>query len=349
MKDITEYLLYELEHNNTPAPSVTVIGDLNFDYLYTSPPLEPCREVIIRDVTRTLAGAGGYVCCGLARLGAGVRLITRVGSDREGGELVREVAGRGVDTSGVLQGKGGTAFTLLFTVPGETTPRQAATYLGVLQDFSVHAVQWEQYLEDAHLAYSCNYFLMPRLRDEIGRVFRTARSRGVLTAYDANAGDGWEQERELKTLKERIYPHTDLIFLNQREARFLTGCLDPERALEAAHPPAVTVVVKLGERGVLIRHRGRVYRIGGFPPPGPVRDTVGAGDSFQAAFCYFHLRRFPIELCGVLGAANAASSVSRPGGTEGQLDRGGLASLIRRFRVREGNEGITITTRGAGS
>ncbi|MFW6180484.1 MAG: carbohydrate kinase family protein [Spirochaetota bacterium] len=349
MKDITEYLLYELEHNSSPEPSVTVIGDLNFDYLYTSPPLEPGREVIIREFTRTLAGAGGYVSCGLARLGAAVHLIARVGGDREGGELVREISGRGVDVSGVLAGPGATPFTLLFTQPGETAPRQAATYLGVLQDFSVHAVEWEHYLEEADLAYSCNYFLMPRLREEIGRVFRSARSHGVLTAYDANAGDRWDQERELKTLKERIYPHTDLIFLNQREARFLTGHGDPERAVEAAHPQAVTAVVKLGERGVLIRHRGRVHRIGGFPPPGPVRDTVGAGDSFQAAFCYFHLRRFPIELCGILGAVNAAASVSRTGGTGGQLDRGGLAALIRRVRVREGEEGITITARGAGS
>lgn len=348
MKDITDYLLYELEHNSSPDPSVTVIGDLNFDYLYTSPPLAAGKEVIIKEFTRTLAGSGGYVACGLARLGAGVSLIARLGDDEEGKLLLREIAARGVGTDDVLSGSGGTPFTLLFSQPGESTPRQAATYLGVLNDFSVHAVQWERHLESAGMVYSCNYFLMPRLREEIGRVFRAARARGVLTAYDANAGDRWDQERELRSLKERIYPHTDLVFLNQQEARFLTGSADPRLAVQRAHPPAVTAVVKLGERGALIRHRGRVHRIGAFPPPGPVADTVGAGDSFQAAFCYFYLRRFPIELCGVLGAANAASTVARRGGTEGQLDTGGLAALIRRARVAEQGEGrITITPRGA--
>jgi sugar/nucleoside kinase (ribokinase family) len=79
-----------------------------------------------------------------------------------------------------------------------------------------------------------------------------------------------------------------------------------------------------------------------FPLPGPLRDTVGAGDSFQAAFLYFLLRGRPVAHCAALASANAASSVLAPGGTAGQLGRGGLAAFLDGFRVLEEGDRILV-------
>jgi sugar/nucleoside kinase (ribokinase family) len=100
---------------------------------------------------------------------------------------------------------------------------------------------------------------------------------------------------------------TDLIFLNEDEAVHLTGRSDPLQAAEAVRPAEATVVVKRGARGAVLRHQGRSTEVEAFPLPGPLRDTVGAGDSFQAAFLYFLLRGLPVSHCAALASANAAS------------------------------------------
>jgi sugar/nucleoside kinase (ribokinase family) len=104
-------------------------------------------------------------------------------------------------------------------------------------------------------------------------------------------------------------------------------------------PPEATAVIKCGARGGVVRHQGRRLTVDAFPLPRPLRDTVGAGDSFQAAFLYFCLCGLPVELCAVLACANGASTVLQPGGTAGQLDRAGLAAWLSGYRVLDSGDG----------
>jgi sugar/nucleoside kinase (ribokinase family) len=348
MTDLREYILYELEHNSSPQPEVAVFGDLNYDTIYTTPPLESRKEVFIEDFTKTLAGAGGYVACGLARLGADVALVTELGDDEDGRALYEEIATHGVSRSAIrlLPGKR-SPFTLIFTAPGEEKPRQAATYLGTLRELGIDMVDYGAIVVRSNLVYSCSYFLMPRLREEIKFVFRRAREENVCTAYDANSGEGWEDEKNLVTLIKSIYPHTDVVFLNEHEAFQLTGSGDRERSIRAISGSSATVVIKLGAEGALVRHRERLYRVSAFPVRDKVQDTVGAGDAFQAAFLYFYLRKFPIEICAVMASANAASTLSHRGGTEGQLDLKGLSAAVRSCRVADQGNGVISIERGS--
>ncbi len=345
MKNLTATLLYELEHDNSPAPQVTIIGDLNYDYIYRTPPLESGKEVLISSVTKEIAGAGGYVACGLAKLGASVYLLTELGDDDDGHSLYREIAGCGVRREGILIRKGmKSPFTLIFSEEEEDTPRQVATYLGTLSELSIGSLDYKKYVARSDLVYSCNYFIIPGLREEIEYVFQFAGKKNVLTAYDANAGDGWEEKKRLTVLRNRIYPLTDIIFLNEAEAHYLNGGKDPLGALSRLIPESSTVVIKLGARGLMLRHRGRIYQFAAFPIDKKVRDTIGAGDSFQAAFLFFYLKKFPIELCAVLGAANAASTVQHKGGTPGQLDFESLIPFVKRYKITDrGNGEISIS------
>jgi 2-dehydro-3-deoxygluconokinase len=334
MKNISEYVLHELTHNNAPQPAVTILGDLNYDYIYTSPPLEAGKEVIIKSFSKNLAGAGGYVSCGLAKLGASVYLLTYLGDDEDGKALYKEISRFGVNRSGIrLIPNAQSPFTLIFSPDREELPRQVASFLGTSQGFSIDGVDYKKFVGKSLLVYSCNYFLLKRLREEIRFVFKYAKELKVVTAYDANAGDGWDDDRALVTLKKSIYPLTDIIFLNEHEAFYLTGERDPLRGIRFVQPGAITVVVKLGAEGSVIRHWDRIYRISAVPLRGKVQDTVGAGDAYQAAFLYFYLKKLPIEICGVLGAANAASTVLHRGGTAGQCDSSGIISFLRFYRI----------------
>ncbi|MFW6137677.1 MAG: carbohydrate kinase family protein [Spirochaetota bacterium] len=346
MKDITEYVLYELQKQNGPEPKAVVLGDLNYDYIFNCPALQPGKEVMISTFFRNIAGAGGYFSCGLARLGADVALLTDVGEDHDGKSLVKEIQEAGVNVQGirVLRDKK-TPFSMIFTPEKEKKPRQVATYPGTLDEFSVRNTDY-RYIREAELVYSCNYFILRRLRREIPEVFRLARTRNILTAYDANAGDGWEEPDQLKLLKNKIYPATDIIFLNQHESCCLTGTAHPDEALRVISPNSTTVVIKLGPGGVAIRHRKRTFKLAGFSVGDKLKDTIGAGDSFQAAFIYFYLKRFPIELCGILGQANAASTTMHHGGTTGQCNRKQLAEFIKNFHINDMGDGVISVETG---
>ncbi len=334
MKTINEYILHELNHNESPQPVVTIVADLNYDYIYNCPHLKSGKEVIISDFSRYLAGAGGYAACGLAKLGAEVFLLTELGKDEEGESLYSEITTFGVQRDGIkLVENKKSPFTLIFTEEEEQKPRQVATFPGTSKDFSIDAMDYKKHVARSGLVYSCNYFILRRLREEIRFVFKFAKNNNILTSYDANAGDGWDDEKTLSTLKNSIYPLTDIVFLNESEAFYLTKIGDPVKSIRRINPGSITVVVKLGARGVLIRHRESVYSITGFALKEKARDTIGAGDSFQAAFIYFYLRKFPIELCGILGAANAASTVMFKGGTGGQCSVRELIKFVNNYKI----------------
>jgi sugar/nucleoside kinase (ribokinase family) len=340
MQNITDALLGLLAEAPREQPAVSIIGDLNYDLICTSPVLERGKEVLISSYSRQIAGAGGYVACGMARLGARVQLITELGADAEGRELYEEIARRkiGRQRMRLVEGRR-SPFTLIFSQTGEGMPRQAATYQGTLADFVLPPDDFPSLVHGSDLVYSCSYFIMPALRAAMGEIFRRCRTAGIATAYDANAGDQWGEAEALGTLRNEIYPQSDFIFLNEAEAFSLTGEEDPGKAAQAVLPRGATVVVKGGARGVVLRHQGRLTRIDAFPLPAKVMDTVGAGDSFQAAFLYFVLCGLTPALSAVLGAANAASTVLYTGGTAGQLDRDGLARFIRGSSVLDEGEG----------
>ncbi len=344
MKNITDALLGALEDVPREQPGIAIVGDLNYDWIYSCPALEPGKEVLISAYSREIAGAGGYVACGLARLGARVDFVTELGADPQGRELYEEIARRGIGSRQVqlLEGRS-SPFTLIFSEEAEGLPRQAATYQGTLAEFAPRPVDFPSRAGASRLVYSCSYFIMPALRAVIGEIFSRCRAAGIRTAYDANGGDQWADANALRVLQEEIYPQSDFIFLNEAEARALTGLEDPRKAAQAVRPAGALVVVKCGARGVVLRHEGRLIGVDAFPLPAKVQDTVGAGDSFQAAFLYFVLCGLSPSESAVLAAANAASTVLSTGGTTGQLDREGLARFIQEYTILDGGEeGIRV-------
>ena len=344
---ITDSLVEKLEteaRDRSSRPGITIVGDLNYDYIYRCPPLEQGIEVMITDYMKTIAGAAGYVSCGLATLGAQVYFITRLGKDDDGNTLLEEIRERRISTEGVrlIEGEH-TPFTLIFADESEQTPRQVATYNGLLKDFSVGENDCLPFIKQSACVYSCNYFIMPRLREDIPALFRKAKAEGLTTAYDANAGDGWEEKEKLQLLQNEIYPATDIIFLNEYEGSCLTGKSEPQEILKNAAPEAKLLVLKLGNESSFIRSEQGIIKIAAFPLPEPPKDTVGAGDSFQAAFLYFYMKQYPIEECGLLAAANSASTVRYTGGTPGQLTPSGLSKFLKEYSIRWSGTEISIS------
>ena len=87
------------------------------------------------------------------------------------------------------------------------------------------------------------------------------------------------------------------------------------------------MVVKLGPAGAIARKGREEWRHGGIRVES--RDTVGAGDSFDAGFIHRFLQGASPQECLEYGNVSGAFSTTREGGTEAFRDRGDVEQFFR--------------------
>jgi sugar/nucleoside kinase (ribokinase family) len=108
----------------------------------------------------------------------------------------------------------------------------------------------------------------------------------------------------------------NVLMPNEVEAAAISGVTDPKAALGALARQVPVVAVKLGPEGAIAQQGNKVVRAA--PPAVHVRDTTGAGDSFDAGFVYGYLAGWPLERTLRLACACGALATRVPGGTNGQ-------------------------------
>ena len=86
------------------------------------------------------------------------------------------------------------------------------------------------------------------------------------------------------------------------------------RRLQAMARPRASVVVTLGERGLIYDAEGTCRRLPAYPAKAV--DTTGAGDVFHGAFAYGMLRKVPLDETLKLASMAAALSVRERGGRQ---------------------------------
>ncbi|MYW02780.1 PfkB family carbohydrate kinase, partial [Streptomyces sp. SID3343] len=164
--------------------------------------------------------------------------------------------------------------------------------------------------------HAASYFLMPELARALPDLLGTARAHGAGTSLDTNDDPigRWDPVGIAAVL-----PVVDILLPNAREALALAG-LDaggaPEEAAQrlAAHGPLV--VVKNGDEGAFAHDGHTLLRTPGIPAQ--PRDTVGAGDSFNAGYLAAILAGEPRDRALDIAAACGALSTAAHGGTPAQ-------------------------------
>ncbi|MDR2147674.1 MAG: adenosine kinase [Tannerella sp.] len=238
----------------------------------------------------------------LARLGATVGYIGKIGNDKTGEIYEKETAKAGVHTHFVQNEGVSGCSTVLVSPDGERT---MATYLGLAAT-----------LNDAEITdnmldgYDCIYVEGYLISNEklFLPVLQRAKKAGLKIALDLanfNIVNGF---RDL--LKEVIPEYIDILFSNESEAEAFTGLPAREAIRELLKMVDISVVT-IGKDGALAGRGNDVVKVNAHKVN--VLDTTGAGDNFAAGFLYGYAQGASTEQSAQIGALLAGNVVETMG------------------------------------
>src|SRR5581483_5017862 len=170
--------------------------------------------------------------------------------------------------------------------------------------FSEHPELPAELTEGCKWFHLANVFALPALRSHAGGLLARAREAGLSVSIDT----GWDARGEWMDVLKPCLPHADLLFVNEDEARELTGLTHPVEAARALQQHGIAnVVVKLGAAGCALFMGDESIACPAFEVP--VVDTTGAGDCFVGAFLAALLRGLSYPDACVFANAVGALSV----------------------------------------
>ena len=252
-------------------------------------------------------GQGATAACCIRRLGGSVRLVGRLGDD-PAGEFCRErLAAFGVDLSAVR------------TVPGGRTPE---AYIVVTRPSGRRTIIYQPNtlprLTPADLPpdlfQSAGVVLLDPETTYLAAHLPPRRPRAPAIVYDA---ERWREGIDRMMARADYFIPSSEFFTDPHVD--LAGRPFAVQFVHLAERIGGTLVVTHGRRGAYFRQDGRLCRV-----PAPrieVRDSIGAGDNFHAAFALGLLQGEDLAPIVKFAVAVASLSCRAHGGRAGVPDR----------------------------
>ncbi|HEV3407887.1 MAG TPA: sugar kinase [Gaiellaceae bacterium] len=271
-----------------------------------------------RQFALRVAGAESNFGIALARLGVRVTWVSRLGSDPLGDVVHATLAGEGLDLRYVKRDANApTGLFLKWRAGGRTNviyyrKGSAASRLepGDVPDEALDGVRL------VHLT-GITMALGASARELVVDVARRARARGITVLFDPNWRSAlWRGPGEATAAHREVLPNVDWYLCGLEEGNLLFETESGADLVAAVRDAgAGDVVVRVGARGALVRHDGRLLEV---PPPrvASVLDEVGAGDGFAAGFAFGLLRGFVPAECARAGNMIAAAALAGTGDWE---------------------------------
>lgn len=285
---------------------VLVVGRPSWDLVFTRLPGWPTigREIFAQGLSVSPGGTFNGVAA-LARLGVRVGMIGAVGNDEWSQLSLAAMQAERVSTElmAVLD-QPMPAVSVCMTYGGD---RGFLTYEPTNPELSGRCVAYAlSALKGCHAS-----FLQCCLNPDLAAYARAVQAMDTRVVVDCGWDEPWLIGPEIRTLM----PLADIVFMNEPEARAISGRDDLDAALDVLARIVDFVVVKRGADGASAIAHGERYDVPAVPAE--VVDATGAGDCFNAGFLYGLLRGRPVAECLRLGTICGACAVQRAGGYAG--------------------------------
>jgi fructokinase len=260
--------------------SIISLGEALIDFI----PLDDNNETF----QKSPGGAPANVAVGLARLGANVTFLGKVGDDVLGRFLEETLQGYGVDTSAMTFTKD-TRTGVVFVTLGQGGERSFEFYIDPSADrfLSEHEVN-ESLFEKSNLLHFGSISLISEpAKSATKKAVRLAQEKGLIVSYDPNLRLGlWNSADEARQEIRGMLGEVDVLKISEEELEFITGEVDIEKGVKKLDNFSIPLIfITLGAEGSYIFLQGQE----------PVKvdamkvkavDTTGAGDAFVSGILY---------------------------------------------------------------
>jgi sugar/nucleoside kinase (ribokinase family) len=285
---------------------VLVVGELNVDLILSGLAAFPVlgKEILAGGAHQVMGSSSAICAAGMARLGLQVDYLGKVGTDTYGDFVTDQLRALGIGTHHVIHDRSAqTGVTVSLTYPDD---RALVTYLGCSSELRLEDVDKSILPGYSHLHVG-SYFLQRGLQSGLGELFQRAHHAGLTVSLDMGF-DPYEEWGDDSLMA--VLPLVDVFLPNEVEARGIARVDDTEAALRVLAPRTRLIVVKCGASGAMTLRDGQIIHSPAFQVD--VRDTTGAGDSFNAGFIHAHVFQcLPPE--GAMRFANACGALSTTG------------------------------------
>ena len=276
------------------------------------------------------SGAPGIFISTAARLGHSTAIISGVGADDFGENIMRRLKKDGVDVSRVLvsdQGNTGIAFVTYFA-DGE---RKFLFYMDNSPCVMAKAPETMEGLEDTKYMHimGCSLMSSVDFANEIVKTVDMMKVNGAKISFDPNVRLEMMRDPAVLKILQEVFQKSNILMPGVSELKMLSGEDDLEKAIEKAfrNPELDILVLKNGSRGSQIYTRnGLEVEMGVYPVK--QEDATGAGDSYDAAFICGIAEGKSLKEAAQMGAAAGALNAAAFGPMEGKISRETVQEMI---------------------
>ena len=306
-----------------------VAGEINPDLILSGDVVPAFRQVEkLVDSAVLVAGSSAVITASAGvRLGLRTAFIGVRGNDLFGDFMVGEMKRLGLDVTGVIVDPAlPTGLTVILDRTADTSSREGKntadarnfppgdramlTLTGAMSALNAGDIG-DDLLRQARHLHVASFFLQKALQPGLPDLFQRAHRCGLTTSLDTN----WDPANLWVGMQE-VLPLCDVLFLNENEAKAISGADGVEAAGWKLAESCGMVAIKQGAQGASVFRRKETSS---FPAPVVnVVDTVGAGDTFNGGFLYGFLKGWSMEKSLQLGVICGSLSTRTAGGTSAQ-------------------------------
>lgn len=291
------------------------IGNAACDIILRPRSMERVQERVLLESVDMYAGGDALdVAVNLSIMGESSKLVGCIGNDDFGQTVLKCLQEHQVGSEYLIRSSQvPTVTSILFLKPdGERDAAYRAGGNEILQESDVpdQAIAWADHV---HLGSPLRLNAMDG--EGTKRLFQRAKAMGKTTSMDlvVPLDDIW-----LPKIEGALH-YCDIFLPSDYEVSKVCGLTDPIEMKEFFRPYGLSVFgVKMGAKGAYITDYAEDVWI---PPAklGEVKDTLGAGDAFVAAFLAAYKGGKPLKGCAALASIASGYVVQKTGTTSGMV------------------------------